>query len=176
MSGDKLHALLAELDGPDALREGVKRLQTDGFTRIEAFSPIPVDGMGTLLEIERRPLDRSALIGAVLGAALGFAITIGQNVLQYPLNVGGRPLFAWPAFAIPAFELAVLFGALGALIGFFRASGLPRLHSPLFEVEGFEKASEDAFFLAVYADDPKFAEAKDALKDLDPIAVREAPA
>lgn len=176
MSGTKLHALLAELDGPQALREGVKRLQADGFTRIEAFSPIPVDGLGALLDIDRRPLDRAALLGALCGGALGFAITVGQNVLQYPINVGGRPLFSWPAFAVPAFELAVLFGSLGALIGFFAASGLPRLHSPLFEAEGFERASEDAFFLAVYAEDGQFDAAREALEALDPIALREAPA
>ncbi|WP_206750904.1 DUF3341 domain-containing protein [Marinicauda algicola] len=171
---ERPHALLAEMKSPEALREGVMRLQEAGFTRIEAYSPIPVDGLGALLDIERRPLDRAALFGALFGLALGFAITVGQSVFQYPINVGGRPLFSWPAFMIPAFELGVLFGALGALIGFFRASGLPRLNSPLFEVERFEKASEDAYFLAVFADDPRFGDAREALEDLDPAAIREA--
>lgn len=144
---DRITLLAAYSDAQD-LGEAVTRLREAGHRDVEIYSPIPVDP-GGYPSHRTRWLDASGLAGALFGTALGLAITVGQNVGQYPLNVGGRPLFAWPAFLVPIFELGVLFGAIGAVLGFLRIGGLPRLHNPLFDAAAFERASEDRFLLAV---------------------------
>ncbi|MGJ3231641.1 MAG: DUF3341 domain-containing protein [Oceanicaulis sp.] len=171
-----LHAVLAEFEKPENLVKAVEAMKQKGFSDMEAYAPMPVEGLKPLRRLKNRRIDLAALAGAVFGASLGMAITVGQNVLQYPINVGGRPLFSWPAFLVPSFELGVLFGCFGAFIGFFIASGLPRLHNPIFEVDGFFRASEDRFFLAVFAGDAKFDDARAALESLSPAALHEAPA
>jgi hypothetical protein len=70
--------------------------------------------------------------------------------------VGSRPAFAIPAFIPITFESGVLFASFAAFFGIFYVIGLPRLHHPLFDVEGFERASSDRYFLAVGRDDLKF--------------------
>lgn len=150
--------LLAEYGSAERLGDAVARLREAGLRKFEIYSPIPVDP-GGYPGPRNLWLDIGGLAGALAGVALGMAITVGQNVGQYPLNVGGRPLFAWPAFLIPAFELGVLFGAIGAAIAFLRVAGLPRLHNPLFGSARFERASEDRFFIAVTAGAGSNAEA-----------------
>ncbi|XBQ17340.1 MAG: DUF3341 domain-containing protein [Oceanicaulis sp.] len=167
-------AVLAEFEKPEALTEAVAAMKREGFEAMEAYAPMPIEGLEPLQPLKNRRVDLWALGGTLFGLTLGMAITVGQNVFQYPLNVGGRPLFSWPAFMVPSFELGVLFGCLGAVIGLFRTTELPRLHHPLFGVEGFSRASEDRFFLAVFARDPQFSEAKAALERTGPAAMHEA--
>lgn len=170
------YALFAEFERPEALVDAIAEMKRRGFTEMEAYTPMPIEGMEPLQPLKNRNVDLWALGGAIFGLSLGMAITVGQNVLQYPLNIGGRPLFSWPAFMVPSFELGVLFACTGAVIGLFRATELPRLHHPVFEVPGFARASEDRFFLCVYARDPNYGEARAALETLDPATLYEAPA
>jgi hypothetical protein len=67
------------------------------------------------------------------------------------------------------FEMGVLFAGLTAFIAVFALSGLPRLWHPLFEVDGFERATIDRFFLLVGADDPRF-EPEATRRDLEALA------
>jgi hypothetical protein len=67
--------------------------------------------------------------------------------VNYPYNSGGRPLNAWPAFMLVPFATGILGATIAGLITFLFENGLPRLHHPLFAVEGFERATQDRFFL-----------------------------
>jgi hypothetical protein len=75
---------------------------------------------------------------------------------DYPVEVGNRPLYAWPAFFVVDFELMILCAVLFAVIGMFWIMRLPKLHHPLFGTPRFGLASEDRFFLYIDASDPKF--------------------
>jgi hypothetical protein len=70
--------------------------------------------------------------------------------------VGGRPLYPFSAFAVVAFELTVLFGALFPAVGMLAINGLPRLNYPVFAASRFHLASKDRFFLCIKAHDPRF--------------------
>lgn len=82
--------------------------------------------------------------------------------INYPFNIGGRPLNSWPLYIPITFELTILGGAFAAVLSLFVLNGLPRLHHPVFSVPGFDRATTDAFFLCVLSTDPIF----------DPILVR----
>jgi hypothetical protein len=108
---------------------------------------------------------RSWLSWIVLAAGLTFggAAYLLQwwiNVIDYPLNIGGRPYHSAPAFIPITFEMAVLFGGAAALISAIVLGGLPRLWHPVFEVDGFERASIDRFWVAVGAGDPALDRAR----------------
>jgi hypothetical protein len=148
-------ACLAEFQSPEALIEATRRARDEGYRALDAFTPFPVEGMAELLEFR----DRRVLVLGFAGAWLGFAIAlimqIGPN-LNYPLDVGGRPLYALSAFAVIAFELTILFSALLTAAGMLYLNRLPRLHYPMFAASRFHLASKDRFFLCINADDPKF--------------------
>ena len=146
-------ALMAEFSSGDALLGGIRALRDCGVSRFDAFTPYEVPGLQELLGVRRSWLTWIAL---AVGLAFGGGAYLLQwwiNVVDYPLNIGGRPYHSAPAFIPITFEMAVLFGGAAALISAIVLGGLPRLWHPVFEVDGFERASIDRFWVAVGAGD-----------------------
>jgi len=113
---------------------------------------------------------------ALMGLAAMFALETWISVLAYPLNIGGRPTYSWPAFIVPAYEWTILFAGLSAAFGMLALNGLPALYHPLFNAPNFrDGATTDKFFLCLEALDPKFdlAEAKKYLESFQPVSVVE---
>ncbi len=155
--------LLAEFDSPDALVRAHDRLRAAGYTRISSWTPYPVRDI-----VKRSPESRVPwiMLGAgALGAASGYWVEWWCNARDYPIDVGGRPLDSIPAFIPIAFESGVLAASLAGFLAMLVSCGLPRLHHPMFEVDGFERASVDRFWLGVDRADPCFDESvSDALE------------
>jgi len=172
-----LFGLLAEFNTPHGLRAATKRVREAGYRRVEAYTPFPVEGLADDLGFHRTRLPLIVLCGAIVGGVGGFGMETIASVFHYPLNIGGRPLFSWPAFLPVTFELAVLGAALGAVLGMLSLNGLPRPYHPVFNIENFALASSDRFFLCVIADDPQFDRkaAHALLAELDANAVVEVP-
>lgn len=149
---------LAEFESAAALRSAIDSLSDEERTamRLEAYTPFPVDGLAEALRYRRSPVPWIIMAGGVLGGSSIFALEWWINLIAYPLNIGGRPLFSWPSFVPPAFEGTVLGASFFAIFGLMWACGLPRLHHPVFEVEAFKRASTDGFFLAVHAVDEDY--------------------
>ena len=99
-------------------------------------------------------------------------------MIEYPLNVGGRPPNSWVAFIVPAFETTILFAAFAAVLGMFALNGLPRPHHPTFNVERFAEASRDRYFLMIGSMDPRFdgAATRDFLREQRPTEISEVEA
>jgi hypothetical protein len=147
---------MGEFRTAEALLEATKRARADGFRCIDAFSPFPVEGMSELLGLERdHRIGWITLGGGIFGIVAMLAIQIFVNI-DYPIEVGGRPLFAWPAFFVVDFEIMILCAVTFAVAGMLIINRLPRLYHPLFSAPRFGLASEDRFFLYIDANDPKF--------------------
>jgi hypothetical protein len=150
------NGLLAEFESPEALVAAARRLRASGYTALDAFTPFQVPEVEEAIGVRRSWIPRAVLVAAVVSAALAYFAQWWMNAFDWPLNVGGRPIHSGPAYIPVTFEMAVLGGGLCALLALAIATGLPRFWSPLFEVEGFERASIDRFFLGVDLGDPRF--------------------
>jgi hypothetical protein len=127
---------------------------------MDAYSPYAVDGLAQeVLGMRRTRLPRVVLVGAILGFVLVYALILYSVEIDYPIDVGGRPLHSWPAFLVIAFEAGILGAALAGFFGMLAANGLPQYHHPVFDAETFTFARGGKFYLLVEAADPKFRKA-----------------
>lgn len=178
MSG-ALYGLLAEFATAEQLLAAVSRARTQPSSGgIEAYSPFPIEGLAEALGARANSVPLWMLLGALAGGIGTYALEWYSAVLDYPLNVGGRPYASWPAFLPPALEITLLGAALGGVIAMLAASGLPRLHHPLFGVAAFTRASNDRFFLLLRAQGASFdaAAVRSFLESLAPLSISEVTA
>lgn len=140
------YGILAEFDAPEPLVAAVRAARAAGFEAVDAFTPFPVDGLAEATGFTERRIPKIALIGGIAGAAIGYGMQVATN-LAYPIDIGGRPLLPPQAFGLITFELTVLGAVVSMIVALFVLCRLPRLHHPLFEVERFERATVDGFFL-----------------------------
>ena len=154
-------AVLAEFSSGPALLAGIRALRECGVSRFDAFTPYEVIGLQELLGVRRSRLTWIALAIGLLFGGGAYLLQWWINVVDYPLDIGGRPYHSAPAFIPIAFEMTVLFASAAALLSALVLGGLPRLWHPVFEVDGFERASIDRFWLAVGLDDPALDRPRD---------------
>jgi hypothetical protein len=145
---------MAEFGSAHELTAAVHSFAERGYTRLETYSPVP---LSTGIERSRSRLPVVVFIAGAIGGVLSYAIQWFANVYSYPLDIGGRPAHAIPAFLIPTFEGTVLAASLAAFIGFFVIARLPAPWHPVFEIDGFERATIDRYWLAVDSADPHSA-------------------
>ena len=175
MSEPALYGLLAEFPSADSLCAAARHVRARGWTKVEAYSPFPIEGLDEIVNADKGWIAPITLLGGLLGGAGTHFLQWYAAVVDYPINIGGRPLNSWPAFIPATFEITILGAALAATIAMLALNGLPRLYHPLFEVEEFELASRNRFFLCLPARDPVFAPgpARDLLAELHPLLLRE---
>jgi hypothetical protein len=167
---------MAEFADPDGLLEAARRAHAAGYRRMDAFSPFPIAGLADAIKPRRIRLPLIVLIGGLVGGVGGFFMQFYATVIDYPLNIGGRPFNSWPAYIPITFELTILIAALSAVLGMLGLNGLPEPYHPVFNVPDFAaRASRDRFFLCVQADDPQFDRTmtREFLESLAPEAVAE---
>ncbi len=148
--------ILAEFADAHALVAAARKIHEAGYRDVEAYSPLPVEGLADAIGFHRSWMPRAVLVGGIVGCVAGWAMQYYTTVIAYPLNVGGRPTNSWPSFIPVIFEMTVLFAALSAVLGMLAMNGLPRPHHPLFAIPQFDRASQDRFFICILARDPLF--------------------
>jgi len=168
---------LAEFKTAEELVEAARRAREAGYRRIEAYAPFPVEGLVEAVGSYKDRVPLITLIGGFIGGAGGYFMQWYSAVIDYPINLGGRPLHSWPSFIPVTFELTVLGAALFAVCGMLALNGLPKLYHPLFNVSEFELASRSRFFLCLRRDDPHYDRevARDFLSSRKPLALTEVP-
>jgi hypothetical protein len=173
-----LYGLAAEFDGVDALTEAYGTLRSRGFTRIDVYSPFPLPDLAEDMGVRTGIIPWIAGVAGLVGAIVQYGSQVWMNAIDYPLNVGGRPLHSWPAFIPATIIVAVLWAGAATLIGLLLILRLPRLHHPVFTVPGFERATQNRFFLCLKADDPRFPadDVRNLFSGLHPVSIHEVPA
>lgn len=146
-------AMMAEFASGSDLLAGIRALHDQGVSRLDTFTPYEVAGLEELLGVRRSKLTWVALAAGLAAGGAAYLLQWWINVVDYPLDIGGRPYHSAPAFLPIAFEMSVLFGAAAALISAIALGGLPRLWHPVFDVDGFDRASIDRFWLSAGAGD-----------------------
>lgn len=170
-----LYGVMAEFSDPNRLLEAANRAYADGYRRMDAYSPMPIEGLSEAIGFHTNRLPPIVFAGGVLGGVSGFFMQWYSAVVDYPVNIGGRPLNSWPSFIPITFEMTILFASLAAVFGMLALNGLPKPYHPVFNVDSFEMASRSHFFLCLHSDDVKFdrAETRKYLESLGPVAVHE---
>ncbi|MBW7881314.1 MAG: DUF3341 domain-containing protein, partial [Caldilineaceae bacterium] len=144
-----------------------------GYRKISAYSPFPIEELPQAIGLRRSRLPLLVLLGGIVGAVAGFSLQYYLTVVDYPVNIGGRPLNSWPSFIILTFEMTILFAAGTAALGMLLSNRLPQPYHAVFNVPRFRYASQDRFFLCIEASDPKFdlVETRRFLESFEPAAV-----
>jgi hypothetical protein len=171
-----IYGWLAEFDDAEPLLRACKAARAEGYTVMEAYTPLPLHEVSEVLGHENR-LPLIVLLGGIFGALAGFALQYWTSVVDYPIDVGGRPLASWPAFLVPAFETTILCAAGAAVFGMLALNGLPQPYHPVFNVPLFELASRNRFFLMILSRDPRFdmVRTREFLERQEVLTVSEVP-
>jgi Protein of unknown function (DUF3341) len=170
-----IYGLVAEFETPEAILDASRKARQAGYTALDAFSPMPVEGLAEAVGFEKTCLPLLVLLAGLFGMFFGFFMQFYANVVSFPVNIDGKPHNSWPSFIPITFELTILFAALMATFGMLALNGLPKHYHPLFNLPRFELASNDRFFLCIKARDKQFdlSKTKDFLQTLNPVFLSE---
>jgi hypothetical protein len=164
-----VYGVIAQFETPTDVVAAARRAHDEGYRRMDAFSPYPIEALSEAVGHTRNWLPLIVLVGGIVGLVGGYGLQYYLSVINYPLNVGGKPLHSWPAFIPITFETTVLGAALAAIFGMLALNGLPEPYHPVFNTPNFALATRDRFFLLIESRDPKFdrAATADFLRGLD---------
>ena len=157
-----IYGVMAEFDSPSALVDGARAASAEGYRKLEAYTPFPIEELNDVLHLHKNKLPLIVLGGGILGGLTGFLMQYWIAAIYFPINIGGRPLNSWPSFIIITFELTILFASISAVLGMLALCGLPMPYHPVFNVPRFSAASRNRFFLCIESGDPLFDRAKTA--------------
>jgi Alternative complex III, ActD subunit len=171
----KLHGLMAEFEEVDQVVAAAKKAREAGYTKLDAYTPFPVEGLSEALGHAKSRVPLVVLLGGLAGGFGGWLLQYWTQVYGYPMNVAGRPHNSWPAFIVPTFECTILLAAIAGVVGMILLNRLPMPYHPVFNVERFTAASRDRYFLCIEADDPRFDRraTEEFLRGLRPAEVAE---
>src|SRR5581483_3766644 len=163
------YGVMAEFDNPTDLVNATRAAREQGYRKLDAYTPYPVEELNDVLHLHRNKLPLIVLCGGLIGGLTGYLLQYYVTVIYFPINIGGRPLHSWPMYIVITFELTILFAAIAAVLGLLALCGLPMPYHPTFNVPRFALASRNRFFLCIRADDPMFDRrgAEDFLETLD---------
>lgn len=151
-----VYGALAELESPQALVDALAKVREAGYVDIDAYTPFPIEEVCHAVKPYPSKMPKIVLTGGVLGGLAGYFLQYYSAVIDYPLDVGGRPLHSWPMFIPITFELTILGAGLFAVLGMFWINNLPMPYHPVFNVPRFALASRERYFLSIQATDPRF--------------------
>jgi ActD protein len=172
-----IYGLMAEFETPTELVHAAKGAYAAGYRKMDTYTPYPLEEAAEAIGAHHNRVSLIVLIGAMLGMIGGYSLEYWVSVINYPINVGGKPFHSWPAFIPVTFECAVLGASLVAVFGMLALNGLPQPYHPVFNSPNFVRASRDRFFLCIESQDPRFSmsDTRKLLESFKPEEITEVP-
>lgn len=172
---ENLYGVMAEFAEPEQLLQAARAAYRAGYRKMDAYSPYAVEGVAEAIGFTKTRVPLIVLLGGICGALTAYGMQWYSAAIDYPLNVGGRPLHSWPAFIPITFELTVLFAAIAGFLGMLALDGLPKPYHPVFNAPDFKLATQTHFFLCIEAEDHVFKaeEVREFFLSLAPVKVME---
>lgn len=153
----KPYGLIAEFDNTADVLAAAEKVRDAGFRRWDVFTPFPIHGMDRAMGLKNSKVGWFAFLGGATGYTTGMLMIWWMNAVDYPILVGGKPMFSPFGAFPPSYELTILFGAFGAVFGMLFLNRLPRLHHPLLKHRRFARVTHDRFYIVIETSDPKYA-------------------
>ncbi len=154
------YGIIAEFETPAAIMHAAEKIRDSGFRKWDVFTPFPVHGMDKAMGLKNSRVGWFSFIGGVTGYTCGMLMIWWMNAVDYPIVIGGKPMFSPFGAFPPCYELTILLGSFGSLLGMLFLNRLPRLHHPLLKHRRFALATHDRFFLVIETGDPKYSESE----------------
>lgn len=170
-----LYGLIAEFETPEELIKACETARDAGYKKMDSYTPFPVEALSEAMGFRDDRVPWITLGAAVCGCVGGFTFVMWAVTQAYVFNIGGRPLYSWPQWIVPTFEMTILSAALIGIGSMLGLNGLPQPYHPIFNAPGFERASTDRFFLCLESADPKFdrVQTRALLDSMHPLTVSE---
>ena len=160
MSAQKQYGLLAEFVNTSSVLHAAEKVRDAGFRKWDVFTPFPIHGMDKAMGLKNSKVGWFSFIGGVTGYATGMLMIWWMNAIDYPILIGGKPMFSPHGAFPPSYELTILFTAFGSILGMLFLNRLPRLHHPLLKHKRFALATHDKFYVVIETVDPKYSESE----------------
>ena len=153
----KAYGIIAEFDNTADVLHAAQKVRDAGFRKWDVFTPFPIHGMDRAMGLKNSKVGWFAFVGGATGCTTGMLMIWWMNAVDYKILVGGKPMFSPFGAFPPSYELTILFGAFGAILGMLFLNRLPKLHHPLFKHKRFALATHDRFFVVIETADPKYS-------------------
>lgn len=100
------------------LFHAVKTVRKSGYKLHDVYTPFPIHGLDREMGLRDTSIHTAGFIYGISGTTLGLSFITWVFTVDWPLNIGGKPHFALPAWVPILFELTVLFAAVGMVLTF----------------------------------------------------------
>ncbi|MGC8596044.1 MAG: quinol:electron acceptor oxidoreductase subunit ActD [Candidatus Kryptoniota bacterium] len=157
MQDERLYGIAALFDSPDKVLLASKEIAESGYKDFDVYTPYPLHGMDSAMKLKQSKVGVVTLISGMIGVVSALLFMWWTNSVDYPLLIGGKPLFALPDYIPITFELGVLFGSVSTVIGLLIIFlNLPRNSHPLHDTGFMKRVSSDKFGICIESTDPLF--------------------
>ena len=150
------YGLIATFSDTSSIYHAAEKVRDAGYKNWDCITPLPIHGLDKAMGVKRSIVPRCSLGGGITGFCTGMSLIWYTDAFDYPLIVGGKPLFS-PLFAFPvSYELTILCTAFFTIIGMFILNGLPQHYHPVLKYHNIRRGMDDLFFIVIEAADPRF--------------------
>lgn len=164
MSDRKVVGIIGLFDDPDSLIAAAEKVRDTGYTKWDCHTPYPVHGLDDAMGLKPTPMPYITITAGLIGGALAMYMMYWMSAVDYPVRIGGKPYFSWPAFVPITFEAFVLFAGLATMVGMVVLTKLGSWASPLHDNDVMGEVTSSRMGVVLDADDEKFGE--DSARDL----------
>ena len=156
----KLVGMVGLFDDATSLVHAAEKVRDKGYRKWDCHTPYPVHGLDRAMGLKSSPVPYVTLTAGFIGVGVALLMQWWMSAVDYPVRIGGKALFSWPAFVPITFELFVLFAALATMGSILFFCKQLRWHSPLHDSGIMKEVTTTRYAVVLSSDDPQFSEDK----------------